>query len=208
MSYGLTLTSAPAEEPVSLAELKAWCRVDFDNDDALLTSLGVAARGMVERLCGRQLVTASWRLTLDTFPYPGGWQFLEAPSLFPDPNQILLPKAPLQSVASVEWYDFGNTLNTLATTVYDVDAAHDPGRIMLAMGQVWPVVRLRPAAVRVNFTAGYGAASAVPEEFKMAIRFAVNFWYENRGEEAKELPPASLALIDLCRNGALEYGLH
>lgn len=206
--YGLTLTSAPAEEPVSLVELKAWLRVDFDKDNALITALGAAARGMVERLSGRQLVTATWRMTLDTFPYPGGWQFVEAPAIFPDPHQILIPRAPLQSVSSVAYYDLSDTLQTLAATTYDVDAAHDPGRIFLAMGKTWPVVRLKPGAVRITFVAGYGSASSVPEEVKLAIKFAVAFWYENRGEQPVELPPASKALLDLIWNGCIEYGLH
>jgi uncharacterized phiE125 gp8 family phage protein len=204
--YGLVQTVAPTEEPVSLTELKQWLRVDFDQDNALITSLGKAARGMVEKLVGRQLVTATWRLTLDTFPYPGGWAFLEAPALFPDPHQIQIPKAPLQSVSAVEYYDFGDVLHTLETTRYDVDVAHDPGRIFLGMGQTWPVVRLKPGAVRVTFTGGYGAASDVPEEAKLAIKYAVSFWYENRGEVAVELPPASKALLDLIWNGCLEYG--
>lgn len=209
--YGLTLTSAPAEEPVSLTELKSWLRVDQDNDNALISGLGKAARGLIERLSGRQLVTASWRLTLDTFPYPGGWAYLEAPALFPDPHQIRLPKAPLQSVASVQYYDLNDVLQTLATTTYDVDVDEDPGRIVLAMGKTWPVVRLKPGAVRIAFTAGYGDAADVPEEVKLPIKFAVSFWYEHRGDDSgqpNQLPPAALALLDATWNGCLEYGLH
>ena len=205
--YGLAQTVAPAAEPITTVQAKAWLRVSSSSDDTLIDELIADAREYVERVSGRQLVTATWRMTLDTFPRPGGWQFLEVPGLFPDPHSIRLPKAPLQSVSSVAYYDFSDVLNTLATTRYDVDAAHDPGRIFLAMGQTWPVVRLKPGAVRITFVAGYGAAASVPEEVKLAIKFAVAFWYENRGETPVELPPASLALLDLIWNGELEYGL-
>lgn len=42
-------------EPVSLVELKTWCRVTGDDDDALLTSLGIAAREFVEVATGKKL---------------------------------------------------------------------------------------------------------------------------------------------------------
>lgn len=40
-------------EPVTLEELKLFARIDHDDDDELLTSLGVAAREFVERATGR-----------------------------------------------------------------------------------------------------------------------------------------------------------
>lgn len=207
--YGLTLITPPTEEPVAVdgaAGLRAWVRQTVNTDDDLLAALGLAARNLVEKLTGRQLVTATWRLTLDGFPWPGGWQMLEAPGVWPDPHTILIPRAPLASVSAVEYYDLGDTLRTLDPAVYVVDAAHDPGRVTLAMNQVWPVTRLRPGAVRVTFAAGYGAASAVPEEAKLAIRMTVAHWYEHRGDEG-ELPPAARRLLDLVWNGSLEYGL-
>ena len=40
-------------EPVTLEELKLFARIDHDDDDDVLTSLGVAAREFVERATGR-----------------------------------------------------------------------------------------------------------------------------------------------------------
>jgi uncharacterized phiE125 gp8 family phage protein len=47
----------PEAEPVSLAELKAFLRLDGSDDDDLVTALGVAARATVERVAGQALVT-------------------------------------------------------------------------------------------------------------------------------------------------------
>ena len=53
----LQLVTPPAEEPVSLAEARLHLRVDFTDDDALITSLIAAARQAAETLTGRQFVT-------------------------------------------------------------------------------------------------------------------------------------------------------
>ena len=78
----LILITPPAEEPVTLAELKAWCRVDTSDDDALITGLGIAAREYVEQALGRQLVTATFDLIYDAFPEAA----------------IRIPRPPVQSV--------------------------------------------------------------------------------------------------------------
>lgn len=210
--YGLTLVAAPAEEPVTTAEAKSWARVEHSADDADIASLVKAAREMAEKLTGRAFVSQTWRLSLDCFPYAWtGWGGIRnVPPPDPGPWSVRLPKAPLQSVSSVQYYDLADALQTLAAAAYDVDAAHDPGRLSLAFGQVWPVTRPKPGAVRITFVAGYGAATAVPEAIKLALKIAVAFWYENRGENPQvltDLPPASKALLASFWNGELEYGL-
>jgi uncharacterized phiE125 gp8 family phage protein len=210
--YGLVRTAAPASDPVTLAEAKAWLRLDTSADDDLVTSLIQAATNHVETAYGRQLVQASWRLSLDYFPWPNGFDLLVAPVANPDPRTIRLPKAPLISVASVTYYDMGDNLLTLDPAVYEVDATTDPGRVCLAMNKVWPVTRLKPGAVRIAFTAGYGAASDVPAQIKTAIKLIVAHWYENRestvlGTIATDVPRSAGAILASMWNGALEYGL-
>ena len=45
-------------EPVTLEELKAFARVDFADDDTLITSLGIAAREFIEQATGRDYSSA------------------------------------------------------------------------------------------------------------------------------------------------------
>ncbi len=58
------LIIGPGEEPLTLADAKAWCRIDATDEDALLTALIAAARLHVEALTGRALITQTWRLVL------------------------------------------------------------------------------------------------------------------------------------------------
>jgi len=220
--YGLVPLVAPATEPVSVADALDWLRLDPDTpDSATVTALLRAARGAVERLAGRALVSQQWRLTLDGFPgrqggarpgtpaqAGGGWtEVLGGGWFYPDASTIRLPRAPLLSVQQVQYVDTAGGLQTLSPTVYAVDVTQDPGRLTLAQYQVWPLTRLGPAVVRVDFTAGY-TAGGMPEEYLLAMKMLAAHWYEHRGEEGQtqDVPPVVLSLLRLMDNGALEYG--
>lgn len=60
------LIAGPGEEPVSLAEAKAFCRIDGTDEDALVSALITAARLHVESITGRALLTQTWRLILQS----------------------------------------------------------------------------------------------------------------------------------------------
>lgn len=60
------LIAGPGDEPVSLAEAKAFCRIDGTDEDALVSALIAAARLHVESITGRALLTQTWRLVLQS----------------------------------------------------------------------------------------------------------------------------------------------
>lgn len=217
MPYGLTQTVPPSGQVVTTAEMRAWLRFDDDDttQDAAVTSLIAAATEWVEIKTGRALLTQTWQLTLDRFPrYSalGGLQYQSdglwdqrvpltelSSRYWPDKATIRLPKSPAASVASVKYIDADGTLQTLDPAKYVVDVTTEPARIIPAYGQIWPVTRSIPAAAQVVFVCGYGAAAAVPERVKTAIRLLVGHWHENReaaGPQAlSEAPLAVDALL-------------
>jgi uncharacterized phiE125 gp8 family phage protein len=151
---------------VSLVEAKLHLRVDFDEDDMLIASLITAARQAAETLTGRQLTTARWRQVLDCFPGPS-LMGVPAGQVFTLPGHaILLAKAPVQSVVSIDYLDMASALQTMPASSYTVDAACEPARITPVFGQIWPVSLPQMGAVLVTFDAGYGNASRVPEGIK------------------------------------------
>jgi uncharacterized phiE125 gp8 family phage protein len=164
----LQLVTAPTQEPVTLVEAKAHLRVDFADDDALITSLIAAARQAAETLTGRQLVTARWKQVFDCFPW----------------HAILLAKAPLQSIVSIEYLDMGAVLQTLAAPMYTVDVACEPARVTPVFGQIWPISLPQIGSVSVTFDAGYGGPSLVPDGIKAWIKIRVGSLYAHREEVA------------------------
>lgn len=196
------IVSAPAEEPVSLEEARGFCRVDSDfyDDDALISSLIVAARQDAEKITWRALVTQSWRMVVDRFPSPQrgfgnvgwygpDWGTVPGPILMASPEgrtgfEFFLPKPPLVSVTSITYVDTNGATQTLASDQYLVDSVSEPGRVTPAYGTLWPATRDQINAVTVSFTCGYGSAAAVPEGIKRWIRMRVSTLYENREEVA------------------------
>lgn len=159
----VNVITPPTSEPVSLAELKTFARITSDVDNALVTSLGIAAREFVETATGRQLMTATLELVLPHFPA----------------DALSLPRGPVQSIESVKVIDRDDTERTLVLgTDYRIDLDTFPANV--APVRRWPSIGLRSNAVRVRYVAGYGDAQAVPASLKTVICALASWWYEQR----------------------------
>lgn len=188
MRYALKQTVAPVEEPLTTAEAKAHLLVTHSDDDTLIARQIVAARRWVEQQTQRQLVTASWRLSLDDFPRCG--------------DRIMeVPRPPLVSVTSITYYDEDGNSQTLASSKYVVDSDSEPARIAEAPDQTWPSTQSRLNAVQVTYSAGFGDESAVPENLKAAMLLLIGHWYENR--EAVALGTIS-TVVDIAVHSLLD----
>lgn len=178
----LSLVSAPATEPLTIAEAKSHLRVDVDDENDLVTALIQAAREWVETFTHRALITQTWDLMLDDFPT--NWASTAVHRTSMTDGAIWLPKAPLQTVTSINYIDSTGTTTLWAATNYTVDAPAGPwarvGRIVPNYAVIYPVTRLVPNSVTARFVAGYGAAAAVPVGIKAAIKLLIGHWYQNR----------------------------
>ncbi|MFZ5821796.1 MAG: head-tail connector protein [Chloroflexota bacterium] len=177
---GLTLLTAPAEEPVSLSEAKTHLRVEHTDDDVLITGLIAAARQAAEARTGRALVTQKWRQTLDAWP---------------DDGVIELDKPRLISVESVSYLAIDGTRQTLDPAAYQAVTDTLIGTVQPTYGTYWPPCRDTPGSLRVDYTAGYGNAAAVPQPIKGWMLLALATWYAQRealvaGVSLAELPRA------------------
>lgn len=172
----LTQLSAPAAEPLTLADAKQHLRVDSSGDDGLITALIITARQQAEHRTGRALITQQWRYSVDQFPV----------------DSLELPLPRLQSVQSVTYLDADGVRQTLAGAEYDVITDELVGRMIPAYGKTWPSCRIRPGSVQVSYTCGYGAAADVPHSIKAWMLLAIGAWYENREALVSGQPVADL----------------
>lgn len=167
-------------EPVTLADMKAWCRVERADEDGLIGALTKAARETIEGETRLMLVRRGFRLIVD--PVPGdGW--------------IELERHPVDAVTSVVAYDAAG-----------VPTEFGPGEAVIerALGVEAVRVSRRVAEAAINgleieFSAGF-AAGEVPEALKLALRRIVATAYELRavvaiGQQPGLVPAAARALI-------------
>lgn len=177
-----TLSVAATEEPVTLAEVKRQLRLQgagFDSTDFDL-ELQEHIRAATEEVEDGEwvsLVTQTRIAKLDWFP-----------------DEIRLPRTPVQSVSSITYVDFEGTTQTLSSSLYTVDTAKKPARIVPAYNQTWPQTRQHIQVVTVTYVAGFGAASAVPKKFKDAIKLIVQQKFEGHDESRQRTIERLLAL--------------
>lgn len=166
--FGLTVTTDSSVEPISASDAKLWSRIDGSASDTDITALILAARQKIEADTTLALTNKTLSLSLDSAPAG------RAP--------IVLPVGPVSSVTSIKAYSATDVESTVATSVYRLDTASNPARIVLKDGQVWPD-GLRPeTALVIVFVAGYGAAaSAIPAPLILAARLLIEHWFANRG---------------------------
>lgn len=155
----LTLIAPPSAEPLSLDEAKAHLRIDTGTEDTLIGVLITAARHAVEVRTGRALITQGWRWVLDETP--------AAP--------LVLARQPVQTIDAVSVRDAAGEWVSLVEGAWRLIEG-EPMRIAPA----GPWGYGRAGGVRIDFTAGYGDAAAVPEDLKQAVRLLVAHFYEQR----------------------------
>jgi uncharacterized phiE125 gp8 family phage protein len=156
------LVTPPVAAPVSLAEAKAHLRVDFDDEDALISGLIDAATQHLDGwsgVLGRALMPQTWQMSLDRFPA----------------GAIQLPVGPVTFVESVAYLDANGVSQLVSTGDYDVDLAPIEGWI-IPRDVGWPQALDSANAVTVRWIAGTGA----PAPIKQAILLLVGHWYQNR----------------------------
>ncbi|SRR5579883_1400530 len=172
----------PHLEPISVADMKGFLRIDHDEDDELLHMLIVAARVMVEAKTARFLLQQTWRFILDRWP---------------SGRVISIPLRPLIGLSEAWVMDQDRKLISIPKTSFSVDTLADPGRLI----QVDPVLDPAPAqgGIMLDVHIGYGATrEEVPMPLRQAIRMLAAYWFENRGDvlsQRSELPPGVVALL-------------
>ena len=200
MQYrSLTRQTAPAVEPVTLAEAKAHLRVDTATDDAYIGSLITAAREWCEQYLDRTLVHTQWVMRFDRFP-PDGTQDIELP------RPPIVASGTATAVALTFTFENG-TMSTYSTASYRVDRASTPGAVKTLYGQAWPPHLQDDNSISVTWWAGYGASgTSVPAAIRHAMLMLVGMWYERRmaadSMSGNEIPFGVKSLLDSQKWGS------
>lgn len=178
------LKTAPAALAVTLANVKAFMRIDGTASDADLTAIIERVTDAAERYTGKAFISQVWEQSFDNFP---------------DSNYIELKRAPVSALVSFLWYDKDNNSAAVTAASYRLDTFGN--RVILNDGYVWPVDARPYNSGKIEFTAGYGAADTnVPKDIQAAIVETVSYMSEHRDLPEVEFPVSALAKLRRYRN--------
>lgn len=186
----------PSVEPVTLAEVKTYLRIDTNEDDNLITMLLKSARKLLEAELGMKFISQQWDFYTDEWglckkaPWWDGVRDGAVSELY-SKEAIELPFGRIISLDAFNTYADDDVAVDAGVSNYSVDKFAKQGRIALKNGQTWPTTVLRPVAgIQIRCTLGFGtAASDVPADIKQAIMEIVSHSYENRGDQDKMTIP-------------------
>lgn len=164
----ITRTTEPATEPVTLDEAKDHLRiVDFTGDDALIGTAIATARRMVEDMTGRALIDTVFTQSVRHW---ASW--------------IELYRCPAASIQSVKYDDADGNEQTVTAAEYHLRPYGDgAAEVVFLEAFEEPDLLDEPRIdrIRIQFTAGYGAAAAnVPHTLRQAVLYLVQHLYDNR----------------------------
>lgn len=171
--------TAATTEPVTLAEAKAWARVDGGSDDAVVTALVRAARAACERYTAGYFAQTVLATTLRADePYT-------LPASAGAPTAVVGVITDLASLPAP-----GGVLSGyLAEYAKGIIINREPGQ--------WS-----PPTYTVTYPAGY-APGLVPDDIKTAILITVAALYDDRDGSGAGLPSRARAMLDPYRVFAL-----
>lgn len=179
------VTAGPYIEPVSLGELKAFARIDGDDEDALIEGFIQAARSAAEEYLGRALIQQTIRMLMDFWPR----------------NVVELPMPPLISVIKIATLGEDDSETEYSSDNYYIVTESTPGKIVLKQSVTAPINTERDiGGYLVEYKAGYGTDGPdVPASIREGIKLWAATVYATRTVDPKKPPPEARAMLDLFR---------
>lgn len=158
------IVTRPASEPLTLTEAKKHLEIaasDTSHDEHI-SNLITQAREQWERDTDTSCCYTTWRVKFQEYF-----------------SHLRLPKRPISSITSIQYYDGNNTLQTLSTSIYQLDTSR--GLVRLAYQQVLPATSARWDAWTITYVSGYSADGLhVPAVAKSAMKLLIGHLFENR----------------------------
>lgn len=150
-------------EPITLEEAKHHLNVVYDDDDAYISSLIVAARRMAE---GRTNRTITQRVLEAAF---SSW------------GRMPLLKPPFVQIESVSYFDVDGNEQTLEPDQITVSTRREPACVALSalFRPYAPALANQEEAIIVRYTAGYPVGE-VPQDIVHWMKLQIGSMYEHR----------------------------
>lgn len=179
----LEIHTPPGAEPLTLAQAKAYFRVDHDAEDALIADLIASARGLVEDYLQRCLITRRLIERLDR------WGDRVRCGAF------VMKRPDVQTIHTIKTYDANGGAQIFNPSLWRLDAASAPSRILLNGGG-FPIPSRTRQGIEIDFSCGYGdAPEDVPAPIRNALLILIADHYERREGDSDFIPANARTLL-------------
>jgi len=164
------IITPPSNLPVSLDTVKMHLKLDSGTyEDTYLTSLIKAVASFGEKYTGREFLTKTSKLYLDSLP-----------------SGMEIEKSKLQTIDEIK-YSFGGVFISLTSLDYSIIKDNLYSKIYLN-NSVAVISSDIPQGVQITFKAGYGTAETnLPDDIKLAMLHHINKIYASRGDSEENL---------------------
>ncbi len=163
----LFLKVPPAEEPLSLTEVKTYLRITSDLEDSYIRDLIASARAYVEGVTGRALLKQKWLMHLKP-PYPRASPLVKWAG---KDLEIVIPHPPLLEVESAM-----------------IDEKEFPYKVR--ENKIFLSASFMEKDISITYWAGYGPTQdSLPPDLKMAVLMATRAFYDHHTMDLALLHP-------------------
>ena len=175
MSGDLTRVVDPVEPPVLLDEVRAFLRLEAEDEIALLAGMITGAVQAIEDYCRRALIRQEFIYRLDRWP----------------DGAVRLPRPPLLEILDISRLEADGQWHGVTNENYLADPVAEPGLLIPTAGLAFA----RCSGLRIHFAAGYGQDwNSVPEPLRQAVISTAAHWFDRR-ETHEGLPSGVKRLI-------------
>lgn len=154
--------------PLTVEEAKMHLRVDGTEEDDYIKSLIGVATNKVQNITNRQLMRATFQLSVDRLP-----------------SSLPLPRPPFAAITNITAIDDAGQEVVFEDTYYTTTAT-DYTTLRGVLDSGWYASTYKD--IVIEYEAGYESAAEIPEDILYAIKALITFFYENRGEVNKPIP--------------------
>ncbi len=143
---------------ITLEEARLFLRVEYTDDDELITSMVKGATVVAQAFINQQITECQYALALSSFQ-----------------KEVSL-LSPVKTIDSVKYYDTTNTLQTLDGSNYYLMDFGLPNKLIFTEGVSLDTYN-RPDAIQITFTSGM---TTVPSDIIQWVKIRVATMYQFR----------------------------
>lgn len=182
MSMNYKVLTLPTFEPVTLQAVKDHLKINWENEDSLLSQYISASRDEAETYTGFMLCKQLIEQRFDSFH-----------------NPFLLAVGNVKTIDSIDYVDQNGQVQELDSSFFVLSTFKQLPEVSLAPGKNWPETNGQSESVRIKFWAGEEEATTIKQSIKGALLAMIADREDNRTDYTRRFPTAAYMILDTIR---------